>query len=550
MSYLLLWAESLAVAILIVAIIAALAGRCKRQLWRQLWPVLAAVVQFLIVVAAVTVLAGILLVRNVRPDWLFSYLLALTIAYILGTGLVLRRGFRSPNQEPAARAWPRARLAVALGLVLAAWLVTLHLLDVNRQIELANVRTETAAKTLNIFPSRPLHHQNAAPLYEMVEKTFVGWKKLPHWFHFGDVASFDPNKAEAKQFLQEKSDVLVLLRQAAARPAYYYHLDISNLPSTPVPPLSTFRVMSKLLVLEAQSKTLAGDANAAMKDLAVIKRMAEHLRSIPFLISFVISGVVDHIGAQGLEYVLAHTSSLPQDLAPSHGGYTRSRREYFMDAFRMEGLINLQEFALIMPSCEEAMSAFTSPVHHSFVFRTLLPLWRVYLTPSELSSLREKWNELVKIMAKPYYNYQRDLPAWEEAQKKEPGGVYTYLYFQSRNWIGYNSRAAWSEAIQGLVDLAFATTAYKEDHGGYPARFEDLVPAYIKQIPTDPFDGKLLKMKAVEGGLCLFSIGLDPKKEPIDFYLGRAAYEKYRAKPAQQKRDKLERMRKKRKSKK
>lgn len=549
MSYLLLWAESLAVAILIVAIIAALAGRCKRQLWRRLWPVLAAVVQFLIVAAA-TVLAGILLVRNVRPDWLFSYLLALTIAYILGTGLVLRRVFRSPNQEPAARAWPRARLAVTLGLVLAAWLVTLHLLDVNRQIELANVRTETAAKALNIFPSRPLHHQNAAPLYEMDGKTFGGWEKLPHWFHFGDVAAFDPNTAEAKQFLQEKSDVLVLLRQAAARPAYYYHLDISNLPATPIPNFSTFRGMSKLLVLEAQSKTLAGDTKAAMKNLAVIKRMAEHLRSIPLLISFLISGVVDHIGAQGLEYVLAHTSSLPQDLAPSHGGYTRSTREYFMDAFRMEGLINLQEFALIITSCEEAMSAFTFPVHHSFVFRTLLPLWRVYLTPSELSSLREKWNELVKIMAKPYYNYQRDLPAWEEAQKKEPGGVYTYLYFQSKNWIGFNSRAARSEAIQGLVDLAFATTAYKEDYGGYPARLEDLVPAYIKQIPTDPFDGKLLKIKAVEGGLCLFSIGLEPKKEPIDFYLGRAAYEKYRVKPAQQKRDKLERMRKKRKSKK
>jgi len=90
-----------------------------------------------------------------------------------------------------------------------------------------------------------------------------------------------------------------------------------------------------------------------------------------------------------------------------------------------------------------------------------------------------------------------------------------------------------SDAIQGLENLALAASDYKASHGEYPARLEELVPVYIKQTPTDPFDGKLLKMKPVEGGICLFSTGLDSKKGPINFYLGRDAYEKYRVKPVQ-----------------
>ena len=69
------------------------------------------------------------------------------------------------------------------------------------------------------------------------------------------------------------------------------------------------------------------------------------------------------------------------------------------------------------------------------------------------------------------------------------------------------------------------------------------MPKYITEIPTDPFSGESLKMKAVKDGLILYGIGEDlkdnsgaaydneTKKGDIAFYFG-SAYTEHRLKPA------------------
>jgi hypothetical protein len=103
------------------------------------------------------------------------------------------------------------------------------------------------------------------------------------------------------------------------------------------------------------------------------------------------------------------------------------------------------------------------------------------------------------------------------------------------------------EARQGLADLALAMTAYKAVKGRYPERIEELVPHYIDRIPIDPFDGKPLKMKSVKGGMELYSTASHPEikllgstQDPINFYLGKEAYEEFRVKPEREKRLKAE----------
>jgi hypothetical protein len=105
------------------------------------------------------------------------------------------------------------------------------------------------------------------------------------------------------------------------------------------------------------------------------------------------------------------------------------------------------------------------------------------------------------------------------------------------NYNSYVSRVMKRDAVRGLCDMALAITLYKASIGQYPARSEDLVPAYIDQIPLDPFDNQPLKMKPIDGGLDLYSVGLeqetasDKPGEMIHFYLGREAYDVYRIKP-------------------
>lgn len=39
---------------------------------------------------------------------------------------------------------------------------------------------------------------------------------------------------------------------------------------------------------------------------------------------------------------------------------------------------------------------------------------------------------------------------------------------------------------QHLAEMRAALARYKADHGRYPHRLEDLVPAYLRRIPPDP----------------------------------------------------------------
>jgi len=88
--------------------------------------------------------------------------------------------------------------------------------------------------------------------------------------------------------------------------------------------------------------------------------------------------------------------------------------------------------------------------------------------------------------------------------------------------------------------LALAVTACKAAKGTYPSRLEDLIPEYIDRIPIDPFKGAPLKIKQIDGGRDLYSLGPGPeleadKKGPIHIYFGRNVYHEYRVKAVRNK---------------
>jgi hypothetical protein len=57
--------------------------------------------------------------------------------------------------------------------------------------------------------------------------------------------------------------------------------------------------------------------------------------------------------------------------------------------------------------------------------------------------------------------------------------------------------------------VALAAERYRLSHGTWPAVLTDLVPDYLKQIPTDPFDDQALRYRRLADGVVIYSIGLD-----------------------------------------
>jgi hypothetical protein len=58
-----------------------------------------------------------------------------------------------------------------------------------------------------------------------------------------------------------------------------------------------------------------------------------------------------------------------------------------------------------------------------------------------------------------------------------------------------------------LADLAFALAGYRSDHGRYPHSLKELSPAYIADIPNDPFTDRDLVYQSKGTGYLLYSVG-------------------------------------------
>ena len=177
------------------------------------------------------------------------------------------------------------------------------------------------------------------------------------------------------------------------------------------------------------------------------------------------------------------------------------------------------------------------------VLAILRQLWRVFVLPSELNFARDMDRHFNEEPAESYKALHEDLKEIEGAE--ESGEMGPFMQWCYPAFTAYMVRAMDCDAHRGLSDLSLAATAFKATNGRCPDNLSDLIPDYIDQIPTDPFDGQALKMKPLDGGLDLYSVGPDQELEsvtnvkgPIRFYLGQNAYEQYRIKPIQEKKEK------------
>ena len=99
-------------------------------------------------------------------------------------------------------------------------------------------------------------------------------------------------------------------------------------------------------------------------------------------------------------------------------------------------------------------------------------------------------------------NFAKATPAHLRFERVGDGGDLTG-WWQITGGDAYVSAAA----------AAVAVVRYRLSHGKYPARLEDCVPEFLAAVPTDPCDGQPIRMKALEGGMILYSVGSDGKDD-------------------------------------
>jgi len=69
------------------------------------------------------------------------------------------------------------------------------------------------------------------------------------------------------------------------------------------------------------------------------------------------------------------------------------------------------------------------------------------------------------------------------------------------------------EARRGALLVRLALELHRREKGGWPVALEEMVPAYLPSVPSDPFDGSPLRYRVAEGAPVLYSIGMDGKDD-------------------------------------
>ena len=166
MGYALMWLESLTAALLLQALVTACAAR-----WPRYVRGFTSIVMGLALLAlAVGVTLGVSLLRfgGRMLSAPFPSVLAWTVGFAVGAVWILFGGLKRRNDDgtPAARNWPRARLALATAAALIVNGITFTNMDLAMKIHLAGIEAGSRTPIMALTARPRFDRDNAAcPVY-------------------------------------------------------------------------------------------------------------------------------------------------------------------------------------------------------------------------------------------------------------------------------------------------------------------------------------------------------------------------------------------------
>ena len=152
-----------------------------------------------------------------------------------------------------------------------------------------------------------------------------------------------------------------------------------------------------------------------------------------------------------------------------------------------------------------------APSHYTLPMRSVTEtVMRPWFTHNAVSALR-LWAQLVEVVRTPWPEKAGRAANLLEADRPE----------QSRTGRSFNpllnrgiALGAFSQAVdstQLIIDrssrVAVAIERFRRDRNALPTALSDLVPQYLREIPSDPYSGRPLLFRPAESGYTVYSVG-------------------------------------------
>ena len=322
--------------------------------------------------------------------------------------------------------------------------------------------------------------------------------------------------AEKAALVNENAEALHLLRAGFAYP--YLNTPVRSYDAY-LPYYDTFRGLARLLTLEGQLKAAHGDWRGAVESNLDSMQTGEEISHGSPLVGMWNGDACQAIGRVGLWRYQDHLNSLQAHIAAARLEKILARHVPYADALvedKWSGVASLQN--LLRHPRQQAWILFNgtwpSEEYHtdeSVIPRMALDLNIIYYGKHRIVENYIRYMDRAIAIARLPYTVQYPEPPL-------PGDVTSQillpLYARGRFTHAEN------ETQNALLLASLALRAYHLDRHAYPGSLSELVPAYLHQVPQDPFGSNSpLRYRRTGQKYVLYSIGPDGTDDggkPID----------------------------------
>ena len=329
---------------------------------------------------------------------------------------------------------------------------------------------------------------------------------------------------DSRAFLEKHRPLLDALRPVMDMPTGRVTITHAEIPyETLLPSLAGLRTVSKLARLDAILRLIDGDTGGAVDATILQLHIAGSLNEYPTLIANLVELACDRLGLRTIEDLLLVGEVSESDIVRLRDTLAARR---LADSMRWgmwsERAIPVEVYDLLASGevkFEDVFWTSDNPIPSS----KLLPEFVI----------RKNQIRAVEMLT-PLVDAGEDLTAMHEAalqldtEVPQLGGT----YFMVKMLMPSLSRAVYLQIERDVVLdctlVGIAAERYRLATGHWPASLDELVPAYLDQLPLDPFgEGKPLKLAVTDQGIAIYSIGEDTIDDGGDV----AAEENHRTAP-------------------
>jgi len=302
----------------------------------------------------------------------------------------------------------------------------------------------------------------------------------------------EPMLKAISQCLASNQQCLSLLHEAAGIEGCDYDWDWRQYATTGFKQLTDVKRCAQLLGLSAVYYSHMGDPNGAMRCVEEGLRLTDSVRREPALINYLVRVACVGLTVGSLERSLSAAAFTDRQLAQLD--------EALMGT---SGTVDLTQ-AMITERCI-MIETCRDPSLAAGPGQGPGPRMLPGVTRTGIADILNYMNDCIEASERPP---TERLTGFREAAKEVEN--LSFLHFMVKLLAPAMGRVAEldlrARAGIDLARTALAIERYRLATGKVPERLEELVPQYLEEVPTDPFDGRPIRYRRTDPGYLLYSI--------------------------------------------